>query len=78
MPCSLKYGPEFLCPTLHPGDIVIADNLRSHRQESKRPGSGGGPPRYLLSYPDLNPIENCLPNSKRCPQKPPMRTVDVL
>ena len=26
----LKYVQEFLCPTLHPGDIVIADNLRSH------------------------------------------------
>ncbi|MEO8048267.1 MAG: transposase [Nitrospirota bacterium] len=27
----LKYVQEFLCPTLHPGDIVIADNLRSHK-----------------------------------------------
>jgi transposase len=26
----LKYVREFLGPTLHPGDIVIADNLRSH------------------------------------------------
>ena len=26
----LKYVQEFLCPTLHPGDIVTADNLRRH------------------------------------------------
>ncbi len=33
----LKYVQAFLCPTLHPGDIVIADNLRSHKvQGAKR------------------------------------------
>lgn len=27
----LQYVQEFLCPTRHPGDIVIADTVRSHK-----------------------------------------------
>jgi hypothetical protein len=27
----LAYVRDFLCPALHPGDVVIADNLSSHK-----------------------------------------------
>ncbi|MDF0677973.1 MAG: hypothetical protein P0107_02470 [Nitrosomonas sp.] len=32
----LAYVRDFLCPTLRPGDIVVADNLSSRRQQEKR------------------------------------------
>jgi transposase len=70
----LKYVQEFLCPTLHPGDIVIADNLRSHKVAGVKAAveAVGAHIRSLPPYsPDLNPIENCLRNSKRCCAKPP-------
>ena len=43
----LKYVQEFLCPTRHPGDIVIADHLRSHNvagvKEAVEAGEGTHP-----------------------------------
>ncbi|MCW8188252.1 transposase, partial [Verminephrobacter eiseniae] len=32
----LAYIQQFLCPTLRPGDIVIADNLSSHKVSGVR------------------------------------------
>jgi len=48
-----------LIPTLRPGDIVILDNLGSHKQGHPRCHQSAGArlwflPKYL---PDLNPIE---------------------
>ena len=71
----LQYVQEFLCPTLHPGDIVIADNLRSHKVAGVKEAveAVGAHRRSLPPYsPDLNPIENCLPHSKRWSAKPPL------
>jgi hypothetical protein len=36
----LVYVRDFLCPTLKPGDIVIADNLASHKVSGVRDAIG--------------------------------------
>ena len=77
----LKYVQEFLCPTLHPGDIVIADNLRSHKVAGVKAAveAVGAHLRYLPPYsPDLNPIEKLFAKLKALLRKAAMRTVDVL
>lgn len=56
----LDYLKNVLIPTLHQGDIVVMDNMRSHHvkgvEETLR--AAGAIPLYLPPYsPDLNPIE---------------------
>ena len=56
----LDYLKEHLVPTLQPGDIVIMDNLRTHKVDGVAAliQSAGAVPVYLPPYcPDLNPIE---------------------
>lgn len=56
----LAYVEQILVPTLQPGDIVIADNLSSHKVAGIRAAieTAGAQLRYLPPYsPDLNPIE---------------------
>ena len=51
---------QFLVPTLSRGDIVIADNLGSHKGKAARDAirSVGAKLFFLPAYsPDLNPIE---------------------
>jgi len=72
---------EFLCPTLHPGDIVIADNLRSHKNEAVRTTieAVGATILYLPPYsPDFNPIEMVFAKLKALLKKASHRTVDAL
>lgn len=55
-----EYLREYLLPTLKPGDIVIADNLKAHKGDgiSELVASVGAAIVYLRPYsPDLNPIE---------------------
>ena len=62
------YVRTFLCPSLRPGDIVIADNLSSHKVAGVREAieAVGATIRYLPPYsPDFNPIENSSPSSNR-------------
>jgi len=76
----LKYVQEFLCPTLHPGDIVIADSLRSHKVAGVKDAveAVGAHIRYLPPYsPDLNPIEKLLAKLKALLRKAAPRTVDA-
>lgn len=57
----LEYVHSVLGPTLRPGDIVIADNLGSHKVSGVREAieERGATIIYLPPYsPDLNPIEN--------------------
>ncbi|NBK80611.1 IS630 family transposase [bacterium D16-76] len=57
----LDYLKNTLIPTLHQGDIVIMDNMRTHHvKEVQTPLRGAGMKSlYLPAYsPDLNPIEN--------------------
>jgi len=54
------YVEQCLVPTLSPGDIVIMDNLSSHKKPAVRAAirSAGARLLFLPPYsPDLNPIE---------------------
>jgi len=54
------YVEQVLVPTLKPGDVVIMDNLASHKVSGIREAieARGAIVRYLPPYsPDLNPIE---------------------
>jgi transposase len=56
----LAYVKQVLCPTLHPGDVVIMDNLGAHKVSGveKTIQKCGAEVIYLPPYsPDLNPIE---------------------
>lgn len=77
----LAYIQQFLCPTLSPGDIVIADNLSSHKVEGVKEAIelNGATLRYLPPYsPDLNPIEKLFSKLKALLRKAEHRTVDAL
>jgi len=77
----LAYVRDFLCPTLHPGDIVIADNLSSHKVAGVKEAieAVGAQIRYLPPYsPDLNPIEKMFSKLKALLRKAATRTVDAL
>jgi transposase len=55
-----EYVEQHLVPTLHCGDIVVMDNLRSHKVDGIRQAieNAGATVLYLPPYsPDLNPIE---------------------
>lgn len=54
------YVREVLCPTLRPGDVVVMDNLSSHKRPTveRLIEQVGASVRFLPPYsPDLNPIE---------------------
>jgi putative transposase len=54
------YVEDVLVPTLRPGDIVVMDNLGSHRSQAVRHAirATGARLLFLPKYsPDLNPIE---------------------
>ena len=56
----LAYLDEVLCPKLRPGDVVVMDNLSSHKVQEvrERIEAAGAQLLYLPPYsPDLNPIE---------------------
>ena len=63
----LAYVEQVLCPTLNAGDIVVLDNLGSHRSEKVRRAIAtvGASLLFLPKYsPDLNPIENAIAKLK--------------
>jgi len=77
----LVYVCDFLCPTLKSGDIVIADNLGSHKTAAARQAieAVGAELRLLPPYsPDLNPIEKLFSKLKALLKKAAHRTVDAL
>ena len=77
----LRYVQAFLCPTLQPGDIVIADNLPSHKVAGVQEAiaATGARLRYLPPYsPDLNPIENLFSKLKALLKKAAHRSRDAL
>jgi len=54
------YVDQILVPSLRPGDIVVLDNLGSHKGKAAREAveRAGAELRFLPPYsPDLNPIE---------------------
>lgn len=77
----LVYVRDFFCPTLKPGDIVIADNLGSQKVAGVREtiAARGAALRYLPPYsPDLHPIEKMFSTLKALLKKAAKRTISEL
>lgn len=77
----LAYVRQQLVPTLRPGDIVVMDNLASHKVAGVREAieEAGARVAYLPPYsPDLNPIELVFSKLKRLLRSAGERTVDGL
>ena len=75
------YVEKVLIPTLKPGDIVIADNLGSHKGRAVRQAirAVGARLLFLPKYsPDLNPIEQAFSKLKHQVRKASARTPDAI
>jgi transposase len=74
------YVEQILVPTLKPGDIVILDNLGSHKGEAIRHTirAAGARLFFLPPYsPDLNPIEQVFAKLKHLMRTAAERTVEA-
>ncbi len=72
---------QVLVPTLRADDIVMMDNLGSHKVTGVREAieGAGAQVAYLPSYsPDLNPIEQVFAKLKAVLRVKALRTVDAL
>lgn len=72
---------QVLVPQLRPGDVVVMDNLSSHKRQRTREliEATGATPRFLPPYsPDLNPIEMIFSKIKRKLRDLACRTRDKL
>ena len=77
----LAYVEQVLVPTLRAGDIVIMDNLASHKVAGVRRAieAVGAILMFLPPYsPDLNPIEQAFAKLKTMLRAKALRTVDAL
>ena len=77
----LNYVQQHLAPALKPGDLLILDNLSSHKVRGVRQAieAMGAHVLYLPPYsPDLNPIENAFAKLKAHARKSAARTLDAL
>lgn len=75
------YLAESLAPTLRAGDVVVMDNLASHKHPHVREliESAGATLLYLPPYsPDFNPIENLWSKVKQFLRSAAARTFDLL
>jgi putative transposase len=75
------YVEQFLLPTLRPGDIVVLDNLGSHKSRAVRDAILSADARlaFLPPYsPDLNPIEQVFSKIKHWMRMAQARTVDAI
>ncbi len=75
------YVEKVLVPTLRPGDIVVMDNLGSHKGKAVRKAiqSAGAKLFLLPKYsPDLNPIEQVFAKLKHLLRAQAARTVDTV
>ncbi len=75
------YVEKVLVPTLHPGDIVIIDNLGSHKGKAVRQliRAAGAKLFFLPKYsPNLNPIEQLFAKLKHLLRKATARTVETV
>lgn len=79
--CFRAYVEQCLAPTLSTGDIVVLDNLSSHKVAGIREAieATGARLLYLPPYsPDLNPIEQVFAKLKSILRKVAARTLDTL
>ncbi len=80
-PLFRAWVEQHLAPVLEPGDIVVMDNLSSHKVAGVREAIAavGAEVRYLPPYsPDLNPIELAFAKFKKLLRDGAERTVDKL
>jgi transposase len=76
-----NYVEKVLVPTLRRGDIVIMDNLGSHKGKAVRQliRAAGAKLFFLPKYsPDLNPIEQVFAKLKHLLRKAAARTVETV
>ena len=79
--CFLAYVRQFLVPALEPGDLVVMDNLSSHKQSAVGDAirQAGAEVCYLPPYsPDLNPIEKMFSKFKTLLRMSAERTTEGL
>jgi len=77
----LAYIEKILAPTLRPGDMVILDNLQSHKRADIRAAirAAGAKLFFLPKYsPDLNPIEQVFAKLKHLLRKLAARTTTAV
>lgn len=75
------YVEHYLVPTLHPGEILIMDNLSSHKSERARQliiGCGVRIEMLPPYSPDFNPIEHCWSKVKAWLRTAKAATYDAL
>lgn len=75
------YVEAVLAPILKPGDVVIMDNLGSHKSRAVRQAirNAGAHLIFLPKYsPDLNPIEQVFSKLKHLLRKAAARTVETV
>jgi transposase len=76
----LAYVEQVLAPTLKPGDVVIMDNLGSHKRQAIRRTirAVGAKLLFLPAYsPDLNPIEQVFAKLKTLLRKLETRSIET-
>ena len=74
------YVEQVLVPTLRPGDVVVLDNLGSHKGPAIRKAirAAGAHLLFLPPYsPDLNPIEQVFAKLKHLMRKAQPRDVEA-
>jgi putative transposase len=79
--CFLTYVESLLVPTLKSGDLVVADNLSSHKGQAVRQAIRRAGARLFLlpKYsPDLNPIEQVFAKLKHLLRKLVARSRDAV
>jgi len=77
----VAYVVQQLVPTLRTGDVVVMDNLSSHKRSEVRIAieAAGAELRYLPPYsPDLNPIEKAFSKLKAKLRAAEKRTITEL
>lgn len=75
------YVEQFLVPTLRHGDIVVLDNLGSHKSSAVREAirDANAHLAFLPPYsPDLNPIEQVFAKIKHWMRMAQKRTIDAI
>lgn len=75
------YVEQFLVPALRPGDVVVMDNLSSHKGKAIRKAirDAGANLFFLPPYsPDLNPIEQVFAKLKTLLRKANARTMEAV
>ena len=80
-PAFLAYAEQILAPALRPGDVVVLDNLGSHKVAGVREAveARGATLLYLPPYsPDLNPVEQVFAKLKALLRAEAARTVEAL